>query len=491
MTTNVYNAVDELIDYARKNLELDPRNEDFTRNAIFAIFGLNSYAPTGATCDDRVPDAVIARFTQACVDAGLIGVEGEAALADQVMGLLTPRPAEVIDRFDEIRKRDGGTAAMAWFYQYCVANHYVKRAVLDRNPRFDVGDLTITINLAKPEFRDAKKAAAGNSVAGGYPSCTICHENEGFAGRQKGTLRTVPITLGGQEWFWQFSPYGYFDQHGIAVNMEHTPMHVDHGTFYRLMDFVDQFPQYFIGCNAALPRIGGSVLGHDHYQGGGEVLPMHKAATRVTYRVPGTDGVAVEIVDWHNTVVRVVGQDRDLVAQVSAQIADSWVAFSDLEIGIVPCDDDGVHSAVSPTCVVTGRGYEMSMIFRSNVTSEEFPDGVFHAHPEFFAIKQESIGLIEAQGLFILPARLQRQLGELADAIEAGDSLPAELAEFEMVDAEIRGIVGDSRDRDVIDAAIRQELGSVCERILENTAVFKDQWRFEKFIEDLGFVRGQ
>ncbi|SDU79921.1 UDPglucose--hexose-1-phosphate uridylyltransferase [Arcanobacterium phocae] len=489
MNESIYKAVDKLIDYSRKHLALDPRNEDYVRNLIFAIFSLDGYRPTGETCTDDKPDKVIADFTHACVEAGLISEQDENALADRVMGILSLRPAEIDDRYQAMAAEHGGMTAMRWFYDYCVANHYVKRAVLDRNPRFDIGKLTITINLAKPEFRDPKKAATGNSVAGGYPQCVICHENEGFVGRQKATLRTVPLHLDGQEWFWQFSPYGYFDQHGIAVNTEHTPMHIDHRTFYRLMDFVDQFPQYFIGCNATLPRIGGSVLGHDHYQGGGEVLPMQKASATATFTLADEPDVVVEIVDWFSTVVRVVGRDRDAVARVSARISDAWESFSEPEIGIIPRDQDGIHSGVSPTCSVTDRGYEMSIIFRSNITSEEFPAGVFHAHPEFFAIKQESIGLIEAQGLFILPARLQRQLGILADAIENGHELPAEIAEFSLVDSEVRATLQGSQERSAIDAAIREELGSICERILTNTAVFKEEQRLVSFLENLGMVK--
>ena len=219
-------------------------------------------------------------------------------------------------------------AAMQWFYDYCVANNYVKRAQLDRNPRFDSHGLTVTINLAKPEFKNMKKAAAGNAVSGGYPKCTICHENEGFAGRDKRTLRTLPVTLGGESWFWQFSPYGYFDQHGICVNTDHTPMHVDRDTFGHLLDFVDRFPGYFLGCNAALPRIGGSVLAHDHYQGGGELLPMHKAATWAAFTLADYPDAVVEILDWPGTAVRVVSKNRQSIIDVSDIIREAWVVMT-------------------------------------------------------------------------------------------------------------------------------------------------------------------
>ena len=324
--TEVYASIDALIDYALAHLDLDPRNADWTRNQIFALFRLDSYpgpktTTSAASVSDAVqdivgsrsqapygektPDPLLAAFRAAATTAGLFKPEEGPAYADTIMGILSANPADLDDRFLLVEHRDGGMAAMQWFYDYCVANNYVKRAQLDRNPRFDSHGLTVTINLAKPEFKNMKKAAAGNAVAGGYPKCTICHENEGFAGRDKRTLRTLPVTLGGESWFWQFSPYGYFDQHGICVNTDHTPMHVDRDTFGHLLDFVDRFPGYFLGCNAALPRIGGSVLAHDHYQGGGELLPMHKAATWSAFTLADYPDAVVEILDWPGTAVRV------------------------------------------------------------------------------------------------------------------------------------------------------------------------------------------
>ena len=261
--TEVYASIDALIDYALAHLDLDPRNADWTRNQIFALFRLDSYpgpktttsaasvsdvvqdivgSRSQAPYDEKTPDPLLAAFRAAATTAGLFKPEEGPAYADTIMGILSANPADLDDRFLLVEHRDGGMAAMQWFYDYCVANNYVKRAQLDRNPRFDSHGLTVTINLAKPEFKNMKKAAAGNAVAGGYPKCTICHENEGFAGRDKRTLRTLPVTLGGESWFWQFSPYGYFDQHGICVNTDHTPMHVDRDTFGHLLDFVDRFP---------------------------------------------------------------------------------------------------------------------------------------------------------------------------------------------------------------------------------------------------------
>ena len=410
------------------------------------------------------------------------GLEG-AELEDAIYGELSLLPSEIDRRFSEICKKEGGKAATDWLYGYCVANMYVKKAVLDKNPRFDTSNgLTITINKAKPEFRDPKKAVAGNSVDGGFARCVICRENEGYGARNKRNLRTVSLTLGSRPWFWQYSPYGYFKQHGIAVNYQHTPMHVDSSTFTKLMDFVDMFPHYFIGCNAPLPRIGGSVLAHDHFQGGGEILPMHRAKAAYTLKNKDYGDATVEVVDWQGTVVRVVSENRQSIVAISEAIRNKWVSYDDVALGIVHEDADGVHNAISPTVVKTNRGYEMSIILRSNITSKEYPDGVFHAHHEFHVIKKESIGLIEAQGLFILPGRLESELYELEQVIASGKELPNSLADFKLVYDEVKAIGGDVHE------AIKQELGSICGRILENTAVFKQKSQTVEFLKDLGFV---
>lgn len=345
----VYETIDALVDYAKAHLELDPANEDWARNQIFAMFGLNSYAPTGATgAGHSRPDDLLADFAGALLADGLIEEEQVEAICDQAMGHLTLIPSQLQARFAQVQEADGGDAAMSWLYEYSIRSNYVRRAVLDRNPRFETRGLIVTINKAKPEFKDPKKAAAGNAVAGGYPRCSICHENEGFAGRAKFTLRTVPLKMGEEDWFWQFSPYGYLDEHGIAVNTVHTPMHVDADAFAQLISFVDQYPSLFIGCNAALARIGGSVLGHDHYQAGGELLPMHKAGSWRQLRDPQFPDAIVEVLDWHNTAVRVVSHDSDAVVAICSKIHNAWVTHSNEELGIIAQDADGVHSATSP-----------------------------------------------------------------------------------------------------------------------------------------------
>ena len=486
--TEVCRSIDALIDYARHELNLDEKNAHFVRNSIFRLLGLaEMHDDSGERCSDTVPDGVLQRFVDACVTAGVFAREDAAYFCDAVMGELMMSPKDVQIQFEKTCHTLGNSQAMQWFYDYSVKCDYVKKSQLDKNPRFDSQGLVVTINKSKPEFRDPKKAASGNATKGGYPKCSICHENEGFAGRSKRTLRTIDVTLGGQKWFWQFSPYGYFNQHGIAVNYEHIPMHVDRGAFVRLMDFVDAFPNYFIGCNAALERIGGSVLAHDHYQGGGEILPMHKAKACYTLRSNKYPDAVVEVVDWAGTVVRVVSANRNSIEEISDAIRQKWVDYEDRTKQIVPFDDKGAHNAISPTVVKTARGYEMSIILRSNVTSDAYPDGIFHAHPEFHIIKKESIGLIEAQGLFILPGRLEAQLAEIETLIAKGKPLTEELKEFALVYDEVTKRLDGSRGKVKIHQAMQCVLGDVCNRILDNTAVFKTKTETVEFMKELGF----
>ena len=446
--------IESLVDYAKTNLELEAGDTAYKRNRLLELY-----------------------------ESGIEGAE----LEDAVYGELSLLPSAVNARFAEISKSEGGKAATDWLYDYCVKNRYVKKDVLDKNPRFETSNgLIININKAKPEFRDPKKAVKGNSVEGGFCKCVICRENEGYGARNKRNLRTVDLTLGGKPWFWQFSPYGYFNQHGIAVNCEHIPMHIDEDTFPRLMDFVDKYPHYFVGCNAPLPGIGGSVLAHDHYQGGGEILPLHKAKIKTQIKDKKYPYVIAGVLDWPGTVIRIKSGKRNEVTEVAERLRAAWVKYNNPEIGIIAKDKDGEHNAISPTVIKSVNGYEMNVILRSNVASEEYPDGVFHAHPEFHSIKKESIGLIEAQGLFILPGRLEEQLAEVEKFIAEKKSLPEEYAQFKLVYDETKALYEGGKFK-TVHSAMQEELGSICYRILENTAVFKTDADLKRFLVDAGF----
>ena len=451
---DIKQEAENLLAYAKQHLELKADDENYIKNRVLEV--LSKSENKELTTDEK----------------------------DEIYGLLSLMPSEINAKFKSLLTKDSKKAT-DWFYDYCVHNDYVKKSVLDKNPRFEVGNLIITINKAKPEFRDPKKAVQGNSVDGGFAKCVICRENEGFGGRAKRNLRTVDLTLGDEKWFWQYSPYGYFNEHGIAVNCEHIPMRIDESTFGKLMDFVDMFPHYFIGCNAPLQRIGGSVLAHDHYQGGGEILPMHKAKAVYTLKHKDYPDAKIEVVDWQGTVIRVVSRNRRAIENICKTINDKWVNYDNVELGIIHEDKDGIHNAISPTVVKTKRGYEMSVILRSNITNLQYPDGVFHAHPEYHIIKKESIGLIEAQGLFILPGRLENELAAIEKFIDEKKPLLPGYTAFKLIYDETKAIC--ARNKISAHEAMQKELGSICNRILENTAVFKDKKQTVDFLTDMGF----
>ena len=482
---NIHDIINKLIGYAIEKLSLQKRNALYARNTLLMLLGMESFEESEAEYEGESLSELLNMLTAEAINEGFMSAEEAEKKLDAVMASLMLSPADVETNFSMLYEKCPEKAT-EWFYEYSVASDYVKKEKLDQNPRFTAKNgLIVTINKAKPEFRDPKKAVSGNSVKGGYPKCSICRENEGYYGRAKRTLRTVSIFLGDEKWFWQYSPYGYFYQHGIAVNEKHVPMHVDEETFHRLMEFVDAFPHYFIGCNAPLPRIGGSVLAHDHFQGGGERLPLFNAGIEVALFHRDYPDVKIGVLDWFGTCVRVSGRSAQSVAAVSEIIRKGWVTYRDEKRGLIPEDGEGVHHAVSPTVVLSSDVYEMNLILRSNITSEKYPDGVFHAHPEFHIIKKESIGLIEAQGLFILPGRLEAQLEEVKSAILAR-SLPEELEEFRLLYDEILQRNAPKTKAEV-DDAMREELGSVCERILKNTAVFETHRETADFLRGLGF----
>lgn len=487
----VYLAIDELIYYAENNLLLDVFDEDYTRREIANILGIQSYAAQ-VIDDEKIdgldrPDVLVAALKSTAVEAGLIKDEDAHIVADKVMSALSLKPSEINDLFNGLN----GKKATDFLYDYSVKNYYIKKTALESNIRFKSdytkGGLELTINKARPEYADAASAAHGNTPAGGYPKCTICAENEGFVGTGKAALRTVSLELGGEDWFWQYSPYGYLGKHGIAVSKEHVPMHVDAQTVRQLMDFVDRFPHFFIGCNAALPGAGGSVLSHNHFQGGEETLPMHRAKGAIGLTYPKYPLAEIEVLDWYDSVIRVTSQSRQVLTEIEEDIRKGWESYTNRSQGIVAKDDKGQHNAVSLTMRKMGNGrYCLDIILRSNVTSAEYPDGVFHTHPEFQALKKEANGLLEAQGLFILPGRLEYQMGVLNDCLVNKTDLPADMADFKQIHKEI--IKENGKEMSKVEASIyiKAEFGSVCERILENIAVFKTADETADFLTQLG-----
>ena len=490
----VYLAIDELVYYAENCLLLDSYDVDYARRAVCDVLGLDSYAPQDIDYDkvdalDR-PDLLTATLKEVATTSGLITEEDGEFVIDRVMGALSLLPSEINDLFNSLPAKK----ATDFLYDYSVKNYYVKKSALENNIRFKgdytKGGLEITINKARPEYVSANAAVKGNTPSGGYPKCSICPENEGFDGTGKSVLRTVSMDLGGEEWFWQYSPYGYLGKHGIAVSKAHAPMKVTDKTVVQLMDFVDRFPHFFIGCNAALPGAGGSVLSHDHFQGGEEMLPMHKAKGAVKLVYPKYPLAEIEVLDWYDSAIRVTSQSRQVIAEIEKDIREGWENYTNNAQGIVASDKSGQHNAVSLTMRKIDNGrYCLYIILRSNVKSDEYPDGVFHTHPEFQAIKKEPNGLLEAQGLFVLPGRLEYQIAELKECLFNKTALPADLSDFKLLHKEIIKENGKEMSRVEAGIYVKAEIGSVCERILENIAVFKTADETAEFLKGLNVFK--
>jgi UDPglucose--hexose-1-phosphate uridylyltransferase len=340
------------------------------------------------------------------------------------MGAIMPRPSEVAARFDELVATRGAKAATDWFYRLCVDVDYVRASAIARNIAWTTptpwGELEITINKSKPEKDPRDIAAAGAAPKGeAYPACQLCVENEGYAGRPaalgehpaRQNLRIVPIELGGERWGFQYSPYAYFNEHCIAMSSEHRPMHVDRTAISCLLDFVDLLPHYFIGSNADLPIVGGSILSHDHFQGGLHEFPMMRAQELDAFRMTAFPQVECFVVRWPLTVLRLRCASRQELLDAAVHVLDVWRNWNAPEVGVISHDADGTrHNTVTPICRRRGDDYELDLTLRCNVTSDEHPLGVFHPHEDKWHVKKENIGLIEVMGLAILPPRLEAEL---------------------------------------------------------------------------------
>ncbi len=373
-------------------------------------------------------EADLALLAEAGVSAGMAedSVTGRDRIMMRVMGAIMPRPSEVAERFAALTATGGSMAATDWFYRLCCDVGYVRESAIARNVKWQTdtrwGELEITINKSKPEKDPRDIAAAGAAPAGEkYPACQLCMENEGYAGRPaadahgthpaRQNLRIVPIELGGERWGFQYSPYAYFEEHCIAMSAEHRPMHVDRAALDCLLDFVDLFPHYFIGSNADLPIVGGSILSHDHFQGGHQEFPMVRAEELDAFSMSAFPRVEACVLRWPLTVLRLRSTDRAALVDAACHVLGLWRVWDAPEVGVVSRGPDGTpHNTVTPICRRHGDAYELDLALRCNVTSDEHPLGVFHPHEDKWHVKKENIGLIEVMGLAILPPRLEAEL---------------------------------------------------------------------------------
>ena len=475
----------------------------FTTNRLLELFGLDELedADNSVTMDVSELEEVLGRMCDFAYEKGLMA-ENTVTYRDlfdtKIMSMLMPRPSEVIHKFWELYEKESPEAATDYYYSLSCDSNYIRRYRVSRDKKWiaptKYGDLDITINLSKPEKDPKAIAAAKNAKQSGYPKCLLCKENEGYAGRvnhpARQNHRIIPVMINGSQWGFQYSPYVYYNEHCIVFNSRHVPMKIEHDTFCKLFDFVKQFPHYFVGSNADLPIVGGSILSHDHFQGGHYEFAMAKAPVVRGFTVEGFEDVAAGVVQWPMSVIRLSGENTERIIALADRILEKWRGYTDEEAFIYACTDGEPHNTITPIARKRGEKYELDLVLRNNITTEEHPLGVYHPHAKLHHIKKENIGLIEVMGLAVLPARLKDEMAHLKEAMLAGKDLRAdeELAKHaDWVDEFSAGY--EKIDATNIDAIIEKEIGLVFMQVLEDAGVYKrteeGQKAFDRFLAGL------
>ena len=415
----------------------------------------------------------------------------------KLMGELTDRPSNILKKFNE-KLAESPEAATNFYYEFSKNTDSIRRFRISKDMKWiaptEYGDLDITINLSKPEKDPKAIAAARNAKQSGYPKCQLCWENEGYSGRvdhpARENHRIIPVTIQNSKWGFQYSPYVYYNEHCIVFNSKHIPMKIEHDTFCKLFDFVKQFPHYFVGSNADLPIVGGSILSHDHFQGGHYTFAMAKAPVERTFTVKGFEDDKAGIVKWPMSVIRISAPDVNRVIALADVILNKWRGYTD-EAAFIYAETDGTpHNTITPIARKRGEDFELDLVLRNNITTDEHPLGVNHPHAELHHIKKENIGLIEVMGLAVLPARLKKEMADLKEAILSGkDIRKDEVLEkhADWVDAFSKKY--DHIDETNIDDIIQNEIGEVFMHVLEDAGVYKrtpeGQEAFDRFVKTL------
>lgn len=486
------------MDLIRKFVEQVIEKSDYTELDEYYLY--NHVLHLVGKCEKECQEASIIDVKDALVEQAVSNQKiddlssSKDSLGCELMDLITPIPSVLNQRFNEMYAQDK-KRAIADFYELSKANDYVKTKAIAKNIYFktptDYGNLEITINLSKPE-KDPKQIALAKKLApSGYPLCQLCMENEGYYGRVDHPARTnhriVRFNLGEEVWGFQYSPYAYFNEHCIFLDGKHEPMVISKETFSNLLEIVEKFPGYFAGSNADLPIVGGSILTHEHYQGGRHVFAMEEAPVEKSFRFAGFENVSAGIVKWPMSVIRLNGSDKAELVALSAKILDSWRKYSDEKVNVKAFDGDVLHHTITPIARMKNGNYELDLVLRDNQTSEEYPDGIFHPHKDVQHIKKENIGLIEVMGLAILPPRLKDELAEVGKHILGTSN---EMKEYHRVWADEIKQNHPEATAENITEIVNQETGKVFARVLEDAGVYKrnkqGQEAFMRFVENVG-----
>lgn len=491
---NIFEAVLSLVKYAQREKLIEACDESWAVNRILEALELDAIEPCEADENAELEAMLKVILDYAC-ENGLC--EDSVVYRDlfdtKIMGLLTPRPSEVIGKFYEEYQKSPESAT-DYYYHLSTKNDYIREYRIKNDVKWVVsteyGDIDITINLSKPEKDPKAIAAAMKMKKSSYPACMLCKENEGYAGRvnhpARQSHRIIPLELDGDNWFMQYSPYVYYNEHCIVFDSKHEPMKVCEKNFRKLFAFIKMFPHYFIGSNSDLPISGGSILTHEHFQGGRYEFAMAKAEIETPVEFKGFDDIEAGIVKWPMSVIRLIGEDTDRICTLAGKILAKWRGYTDEEAFILAGTAEEPHNTVTPIARKRNGKYELDIVLRNNITTEEYPDGFYHPHPEYHNIKKENIGLIEVMGLAVLPSRLKTEMALLKDAMVSG----ADVASIEAIAKHADWAKQIKAKHEITaencDKIIRDEIGIVFASILEQCGVYdrseNGKAQFLKFI---------
>ena len=487
--------IDSLVSYAMNHGLAEPVDHQVLTNRILDILHKEDYTPSQEPQSEDLEGILKGLLDYACENRLCEdNITARDIFDTRLMGALTPMPREVIRTFRE-KYAVSPKEATDWYYRFSCDTDYIRRYRIAKDMRWkyesEYGEMDITINLSKPEKDPKAIAAAKNAPQSGYPKCQLCRENEGYAGRMnhpaRANHRIIPITIAGADWYLQYSPYVYYNEHCIVFNGRHVPMKIDRSAFEKLLDFVTVFPHYFVGSNADLPIVGGSILSHEHFQGGHYTFAMETAPVETPISFRGYEDIQAGLVKWPMSVIRLDGEDPKRLAELAEKILNIWRGYSDESQGITAFSDGEPHNTITPIARRRGNLYELDLVLRCNITTPEHPLGVFHPHADKHHIKKENIGLIEVMGLAVLPSRLKGELSDLAEKIVTGADLRTDAVQSKHADW-----VDELKTRytftaeNALDILLR-ETGRVFSQVLEDAGVYKrtesGKAAFLKFVE--------
>ena len=493
----IYNLIETLIDYALIEGLIFESDVVYTKNRIAYFLHLDE-VKDGEVLDLKFEDLIEA-FVKYGVENNLCeDTQVSKDLFDtELMSFLTDRPSNIIDNFNSLYSLNKEEATN-YFYDFSIKTNYIRKYRVDKDLKWktktEYGELDITINLSKPEKDPKDIERQKNMPKTNYPICLLCKENEGYHGRlnhpARANIRLIPLKLDNEDFYMQYSPYSYYNEHCIVLSAEHHPMAIDKKCFTKLLDFIDFLPHYFVGSNADLPIVGGSILAHEHFQGGRYEFAMNKAECIYSFKVKGYENVSCELLKWPLSVIRLKSDNKEEMINLADHVLKTWIDYSDSECGIIAYTDGVRHNTITPIAR-SGKngGYELDLVLRCNITTDEHPLGVFHPHKEYHHLKKENIGLIEVMGLAVLPSRLKTEIKMLSDALVNGEDISKNevISKHNDWANELKKKYTFTKDN--VEEILQEEIGKTFAKILECSGVFKQTetgiQRFKKFIETL------